>query len=125
MNTVEQAIRASLTPELLKPEYRGSDRPYAGHCYVASEAYWHLRGRSHGYIPHRIKHEGSTHWYLMRRNTGEVIDLTAEQFETSVPYSEGVGCGFLTSKPSKRAQTVIDRVLLRLLMPTVVQYESQ
>ena len=107
---MQDSIRAALTPELLKPEYRNASRPYAGHCYVASEAYYHLMGgRDVGLRPQVIRHEGSTHWYL-RDGDDNVIDLTAEQFESTVPYESGRGCGFLTKAPSKRAQIVIDRV---------------
>lgn len=103
---IEQ-IKAALTPDLLKPEYRGSDNPMRGHCYVASEAYWHLSGKVGK--PMRIRHEGSSHWFIKEGDT--IIDITASQFETPVPYENGIGCGFLTKNPSKRAQTVIDRVL--------------
>jgi len=40
-------IQAALTPDLLKAQYRGSDIPYYGHCYVAAEALYHLLGGLH------------------------------------------------------------------------------
>src|ERR1039457_5634568 len=30
--------------KLLETKYMGNPRPYAGHCYVASEVYYHLSG---------------------------------------------------------------------------------
>lgn len=39
-----------------------------------------------------------------------MIDITADQFETPIPYDEGIGCGFLTAKPSRRAKEIIRRV---------------
>lgn len=103
-------IRSVLTDDLLKPEYRDNPRPYAGHCYVASEVYYHLAGgKAAGYKAMGMEHEGSQHWWLENKD-GQVVDLTAEQFKTPVPYHKGKGRGFLTKDPSKRAQTIIQRL---------------
>lgn len=97
-------VKAVLTDDLLKPGYG----PKA-HCYVASEAIYHLMGgRESGLTPMTIRHEGGVHWYL--RMDGEYLDATADQFETPVPYDQGTGRGFLTRQPSKRAAEVIRRV---------------
>lgn len=99
-----ELIKKALTPELLKPGFGPK-----GHCYVASEAAYHLLGgKEAGLKPMNIKHEGVQHWFLM--GPDGIIDLTADQFETPVPYARARGRGFLTSQPSKRAQIVIDRV---------------
>jgi hypothetical protein len=75
---------------------------------VASEAFYHLvGGKAAGYKPMTVKHEGTTHWYLL--GPDGVVDLTAEQFDTPVPYDQGRGRGFLTRKPSKRAQILMER----------------
>lgn len=106
-----ERIRASLTDELRKPPWRGSNNLAAGHCYVASEAYFHLKGgKEAGYKPMRIRHEGSPHWFVANPD-GTYTDLTADQFRTPVPYEQGVGCGFLTREPSARARTVMQRAL--------------
>jgi hypothetical protein len=44
MNNVIEAIKQSLTPDLLKKPYReeNSTNPMFGHCYVASEALFHI-----------------------------------------------------------------------------------
>jgi len=107
MKQLLRNIRTSLTPDLLKPEYRGLDHPLAGHCYVASETLFHLSDRT--LYPHFIRHEGSPHWFL-KDERGRVYDLTAEQFSTPVPYEQGVRKGFLTKRPSARARIVIQRV---------------
>lgn len=107
-------IRAALTPELLKEPYRskvlrGECSPLTGHCYVASEAYFHAHGgKAAGLKPMSIQHEGGPHWWI-RDAQGRDIDLTAEQFATPVPYEKGVGKGFLTKTPSKRAAVVMAR----------------
>ncbi len=116
---VERAVGESLTPELLHSPYRekverGECDPVTGHCYVASEAAFHmLGGKASGYRPMFIRHEGSPHWFL-RGPEGEVVDITAAQFEEPVPYGEGVGKGFLTREPSRRARVVIERAERKL-----------
>jgi len=56
-----------------------------------------------------IRHEDTPHWFLLSPE-GEVVDATAGQFKTPVPYDQARGKGFLTKQPSKRAQVVIDCV---------------
>lgn len=106
---IEQ-VRSSLSEELRKKAYRDNPNPVAGHCYIASEAIYHrLGGKGAGWTPQSIQHEGGPHWYLKNAN-GTIIDPTADQFETPVPYENGKGCGFLTRDPSRRAQVLLDRI---------------
>jgi hypothetical protein len=105
-------VRSALTPELLKSSHKGQGRgPTAGHCYVASQALWHaLGGKKSGYTPHvGPAPGGGTHWWLVDDKTDKVLDPTSDQFP-SYDYSKGVGKGFLTREPSKRAQVVLDRM---------------
>ena len=103
-------VRSCLSEDLRKKEYRHHPNPVAGHCYVASEALYHrLGGKSAGWTPQNIRHEGSPHWFL-KNNDGRLLDPTADQFETPVPYELGKGCGFLTRQPSARAQRVLDQL---------------
>lgn len=96
-----------LTDDLRRQPYTGSSNPLAGHCYVASEAVFHLfKGM---YYPCFIRHEGHPHWFLRRVADNGVLDVTASQFSSDVPYSLGIRKGFLTKHPSKRAQVVIAR----------------
>lgn len=100
-------------PELLKKEYRGVEgkHPLYGHCYVATEAYFYARGgEDSGLEPRTVQHEGTTHWWLETED-GQIIDLTAEQFDTPVPYGAGTsGTGFYATYdgPSDRAEQVLD-----------------
>lgn len=106
---LEDRIVKALTPDLLKPQYKGN-HPLAGHCYVASEAYYHLRGgKAAGLHVVNMKHEGVSHWWVV--DNGRIVDITAEQFSTPVSYENGRRSGFLTKNPSKRAQIVMNRVL--------------
>lgn len=111
MDTLVQQVRAVLTPSLLKPVYRRlveqGAHPMTGHCYVASEAlYALLGGKAAGYKPASLAHEGSIHWWLVSAD-GQVLDPTADQFTTPVPYANGRCRGFLTKEPSARARAVI------------------
>lgn len=108
-----------LTQELLREPYRSrvaaGAHPLTGHCYVACEAlYSLLGGEAAGYTPMCQKHEGGPHWWL-RGPSGEVIDPTAAQFSSLVPYELGRGKGFLTREPSRRARVVIGRIEEHLL----------
>lgn len=106
-----ESVQSHLTDDLRKPQYRGMTNCLAGHCYVASEALHHmLGGKESGWTPQCIQHEGGSHWYLRHRHSGAILDPTASQFNTPVPYEKGVGKGFLTKDPSKRAANVIERV---------------
>jgi hypothetical protein len=102
--------------DLRHPEYRGNANPFAGHCYVASEALYHLGARDAGFTPRVascISPEGKrvTHWWLENVN-GSRFDPTWSQFDLDTLrtlYAVGRGCGFLTVEPSKRARTLIRR----------------
>jgi hypothetical protein len=104
-------VQKHLTPDLLKPTYRqlvlGGAHPMTGHCYVACEV---MSFVAPDLKPHFVRHEGLPHWFLKCRRTGRVVDPTADQFKTIPLYNEGVGKGFLTKQPSKRAQVVLDRM---------------
>jgi len=103
-------VRTHLRDDQRKAPYRGNPNPIVGHCYVASEAIYHtLGGKSAGWTPQTIQHEGGPHWYL-KNQQGTIIDPTADQFETPVPYQNGRGCGFMTRQPSARAQLVLDQL---------------
>ena len=99
-----------LTDDLRKKAYQGNPCAVAGHCYVASEALYHLKGGpKSGLHPMNVQHEGTQHWFL-KSDAGEIVDPTAAQFKTPVPYDKARGRGFLTKKPSARAAEVIRRV---------------
>ncbi len=111
------AVRTVLarSPDLLKLEYQLQQStgasPMTGHCYVASEVAYHLLGGPEGpWVPATVRHEGAVHWYLRCRDSGAILDLTADQFATPVPYEAGRGRGFLTAEPSARACEALRRL---------------
>lgn len=114
-------IQAALSLDLLTSEWRDEvtqqrcsrDINYlAGHCYVASEAFYHLWGKKHGFKPYHCfvedRMEVVGHWYLRSRDI--VLDITREQFGQEAEYTERKRCAFLTKKPSKRARELMRRV---------------
>ena len=109
-------IQENLSPNLLRPEYQkiysNKLHPHFGHCYVASEAAYHLFCKDEGYIP-QVMHidENTTHWYL--RKGDDIVDVTKAQFPFDLDYSLGRGCGFLTKKPSKRTQWLINKLTVK------------
>lgn len=119
LDALTRAVVESLTPDLLRPRYRAlAGGPTAGHCYHAAEALHHLLGgRAAGWTPqvHRDRADGVTHWWL-RHADGRVADPTADQFVSQglePPYALGRGCGFMTRRPSRPAQTILSRIECR------------
>ena len=85
-----------------------------GNCYPAAEAVYHAAGgKRAGLTPAQVEHEGQSHWFV-RGKSGRVYDPTADQFETPVPYDEGVGRGFLTKRPSRRGKAMAHEAGMRI-----------
>jgi hypothetical protein len=109
--SLSRRLRAALTDDLRRPPWRGCRNHLAGHCYVASEAAYHLLGgRRAGWAPRSMRHEGAVHWFLVHRPTGRMLDLTAGQFRRAPDHSRGTARGFLTRRPSARARELMRRV---------------
>lgn len=129
------AVRGVLSRDLLKPSHKDSPEKAtgnsctAGHCYAASEAlHYMLGGKEAGWDPQVVHHEGGTHWYLKNRHSGRIIDPTADQFATPVPYHLGrtqawVRHPSMQDIPSKRASQIIERVLSNGPMVGLVKRE--
>jgi hypothetical protein len=105
----------------LKPEWRDkhlehSCDPMTGHCFNATNTFWHLTGGNDGpYKPMQLRHEGASHWFLVDTRNGEVVDLTASQFKKAPDYSKGVGKGMRANKggdtvPTRAGERIIARV---------------
>ena len=113
---LEALIRSTLgaCDDLRRRPWQGSPDPFAGHCYVASEALYHLLGGLTGpWKPMFLRVGRTPHWFLKNKVTGEILDVTVDQFGKSVlPYRAAIGRGFLTKRPSRRAQDLINRLTL-------------
>jgi len=107
--TLIKKIVDNLSDDLLKKEYRSipDKNKFTGHCYVASETYYHLSNDD--LKVYHIRHENSVHWFL-KDIDNNVIDITKEQFKTSVPYEKARRGFFLTKTPSKRSLKLINRI---------------
>lgn len=112
-------VQANLSPELLKPKWKNQRHSLEGYCYVAAEVMWHLLG-TEDWKPCMASYEDdrgkTSHWWLENKKTGLIVDPTKEQFTElgkEPPYKIGKGCGFLTQRPSKRANKVLDRIYAR------------
>ena len=87
-----------------------------GHCFVATEVLWELlkEQNEYDYVPNHIQHEGVSHWYLKSKLNGDIIDVTAGQFKTPVPYhhKKGKASGMMRMPdiPTKRTIKVLDRI---------------
>jgi hypothetical protein len=118
INNLVESIKSVLTPDLLKPEYRerNATNPMFGHCYVATEALYHLTkddwpGRFS--IFHGKDDEGIIHWWLHDNQDIKIVDITADQYLSvgkTPPYDRSRRGAFLTKKPSKRAVVVMNRM---------------
>ena len=112
-------VRAALSDDLRREPWKGAANPFAGHCYVASEAVFHmLGGRAAGITPIHMKHEAQPHWAL-RFSDGSIVDPTADQFATRPNYSFARNATFLTVDPSQRAVTLIARVKSGWVRPEI------
>ncbi len=108
-------IQKNLTSDLLKGRWKTEqEHPLEGHCYIAAEVLWHSLDKKDFkpmcavYFDEKGK---CTHWWLKNKNTGEILDPTAEQYYPDTPpYTLGRGCGFLTKEPSKRAKIVLNKI---------------
>ena len=94
--TINDAIKKvldNLQLDDLKKKYRKKHEEencneLYGHCFVATEVLWELlkEKNTHEFFPHYVFHENCGHWFLKHRQNGDIIDVTAGQFETPVPY---------------------------------------
>jgi hypothetical protein len=110
LDELVQRVRACLSDELLKPDQRKRERrtASAGHCYIASEALWHLTDRKLSVF--HMTHEDNSHWFLCDVASGRIVDATADQFATPPPYGEARHSSFMTNAPSKRTRELLRRV---------------
>lgn len=112
LSDFQTAIQKNLSSKLLTPRFRAARpttaTPSWGCCYVASEALYHMIGRTLGYRPAYVKiGKNITHWFLVGPG-GNIIDLTADQFgDRKIPYKRARRSGFLTRLPSKRAEKLM------------------
>ncbi|MBD7912935.1 hypothetical protein [Clostridium cibarium] len=77
-------------------KYWTPNTPTTGYCYIISEAIYHYYADINYtpmYIP--LPHNKGTHWFLKNKQTGTILDFTANQFDKPIDYTLGIGCGFM------------------------------
>jgi hypothetical protein len=116
LDTLKNCIINNLSDDLLSKEWLAKKQKIIchktfGHCYLATEAAYHiLGGKRAGWKPYYLKCPDGSHWFL-KNAAGYIFDVTDAQFEgEEILYSQAVGKGFLTKQPSKRAQKLIKRI---------------
>lgn len=114
MKELINLIIENLDDSLLKPKYRKDKNrnKYTGHCYVATEALYHLLDSEEkiNYTPSILKINNDTHWFLKNKKTGVIIDITKYQFNFELDYSNSRNAAFLTKSPSKRTLTLLNKI---------------
>jgi hypothetical protein len=121
---IVQKIYSVLSPSLLVDkwkeralfDYLPTDQwpvhPTYGHCYGATEAFYYLWGKKHGFFPHWVETFEGHHWFLENRKTGEIIDITGAQFVNGPPaYEKGHPCIFPSyPRKSNRCKEILRRI---------------
>lgn len=131
------AVRASLRIEDLDRErqkqYAGKS-PLHGQCSNATNALYHLLGGADGQWEERMinrVHLGGedTHYFLRHKESGEILDPTAEQFEGQpIPYERSRGAGRqqpgkFQGQPLKAVQGLLYRA--RAALPDDLRQDSR
>lgn len=117
-------VQRSLDVSDLKPEWkrkhaRGTCDAMTGHCFTATNAFFHATGGADGpYVPEYVKHEQSTHWFLVDKRDGSIVDLTASQFRKQPDYEKGKRAGMRANRggdsvPTRAAERTIARMYSR------------
>lgn len=109
-------IKKNLSDDLLSKKFLAlktkNDDLTFGHCYIATETLYHIFGKNKGYKPYvmRVENGKYTHWFL-KNNKNHILDPTIDQYQGNTPdYTLAKCTGFLTKRPSKRAQILIKRI---------------
>lgn len=113
-------IQSVLTDELLPYKFQNVDRTsnVEGHSYSSVEALFYLLGGKSSKLSLQSASfdkygETHTHWWI-KAHDGQILDPTAEQFYIDgkePPYIQGKKAEFLTKGPSKKALTIINRMI--------------
>ena len=114
--SLKKIIISKLSDDLLSKEWllkkkKSICHKTFGHCYVATEAAYHLLGgKQAGWKPYYLKCQDGSHWFL-KNISGVIFDVTAAQFENEkIAHQRAIGKGFLTKQPSRRALKLIKKV---------------
>ena len=112
MRRIQEALSFDLLSKPLKKSVSPEAHYVRGHCYVATEAAYHLFAKEAGFKPYSVKcSDGGTHWWLVHSDRKVVLDVTEPQIAAGFDYGKRPQF-FQTPAPSMRAVVLLIRVLL-------------
>ena len=104
-----------LTIDLVPRKWRqwNIENSLIGHCHNATGALYMLFGPKYFdlYSGPAVRVEDGRHFWVVRKDTKELIDLTAGQFTEPYDYSQGVRSQMLSFQFYERAKSVYLKVL--------------
>ena len=114
-----QTIKSNLTRELVLPSWRraNSSNPIGGHCHNATGALYMLFGPQYlqiycgPTIPDPDAPDNGLHFWCVRKDTDQIIDITEAQYRLGYDYSVGHKATMLGHKPYYNAREVYNRVV--------------
>lgn len=103
---IQQALSFDLLNSSMQRVVAPTDHYCRGHCYVASEAFYHLYGKDAGFEPRGAGY----HWWLFHPGRNVIADPTAPQLAAGHRYPLKARPNFLPQSPSHAATELIGRV---------------
>lgn len=100
----------------LKKQYRDDwtpDKPTAGYCYVVAEVVYHCLAPTGSKVYCMNISDNETHWFIVGPE-GEVLDFTANQFDSPIDYSKGKPRNFMTKHISRRGKILANLLGLEI-----------
>jgi hypothetical protein len=102
IDIIKKSFEREDVKQLLKNDFLGdywydinksSTNHSVGFCYLASELYYHLDGKSKKWwfkeitSPDNLPYNGK-HFFLQNKETGEILDITKDQYDSNIiiPY---------------------------------------
>jgi len=95
---VKQLLKNDIVGDYWYDINKASDINTTGFCYLASEIYYHLDGKSKKWWFKEITSEllpyNGKHFFLQNKETDEILDITKSQFgDIEIPYHLGKSKG--------------------------------
>jgi len=123
INRVKKSILRNLTPDLLPKKWinLNETNPTFGHCHNATGVFYLIFGSEnvHMYRAYddslKLVNEPMYHWFIVNRQTNEIIDITFEQYSSHPKilrklYQNKEKAGLLGFNYKKRVHILLNRV---------------
>lgn len=104
-------IKSNIIIDKFYFDNKNSDVESTGFCYLVSLLIYHVDGKSKKWMFKTITDESfikenGMHYFLLNKETNEILDLTTDQFKgIEIPYekSKGIGIRFVNKNVKKYA----------------------